>query len=132
MWQRLCIRVLQCLQSLQLPPSPLLVFLVSPLYAWCKLLELLQVAAHSSSRSTERFAVLGLALVGVRLQVLENQVGVAVEEQVRLRVVAFCFVDVGLSVSASDNRAWPGQRTSFCIVFAVRSQFASGMCALYV
>ena len=71
---------LQCLQCLQLPPSSLLVLVVSLLDARRNLLELLDVALHSGSRGTQRFLILRLALVRMRCQVLEDEVGMPVEQ----------------------------------------------------
>ena len=68
----------QRLEGLLLPPPPLFVFLVSLLDARCDFLELLQVATDGGRGSIERLAVLGLVPVRVCLQLLEDQVGVAV------------------------------------------------------
>lgn len=114
-------------------PSPLLVLVVSPLYAWGDCLKFLQVAVDGRCGRIERFPVLRLVLVRMSLELLENKIGVSVEQEVCLRVISFCFVDLRLrSVSVGTGRKLGNKSTSFCIVLAVRSQFDSGICALYV
>lgn len=71
---------LQCLQGFLLPLPSLLVLLMSPVYPWRKLLELLQVALNSFSRSIERFPVLGLLPVRMLCQMVQDEVGVTVQE----------------------------------------------------
>ncbi len=90
------ILTLERLERLQLRSAPLLELLVPFLYAWLNHLELLEVGIHSRRRRSQRPPVLGLVLLGMVEQVLEHEIGVAVEQEVGLRVVAFCFVDLGL------------------------------------
>ena len=63
----LCVFILQCLQSLYLAPSSLLVLFMPPLYPRCKLLKLLQITPYSGRCSIERFLVLRLTFVWVTL-----------------------------------------------------------------
>lgn len=106
--QRLRMLPLQLLQRLLLPPPPLLILLMPPLNARRNQFKLLEVAAHRRGRGIQRFLILGPALVGMRLQVRQDEVGVAVEQEVGLRVVALGFVDLRLDVSALN--AAPGLR----------------------
>ena len=55
-------------------------------------LELLQVALHSGFRGLERLLVLGYVSVGMQGEVAEHELGMAEQEEVGLRVVAFILV----------------------------------------
>jgi hypothetical protein len=69
---------LQRLEGLLLPLAPCVVFFMSLLYAGRYFLELPQIAADGGCGSIQRFAILGLVAVWVALQLLEDEVCVAI------------------------------------------------------
>jgi len=92
---------LNFLQGDQLAGPPLAIVVVALLDAWRKALELAQIAHDRCCRGCQRAAVFGSAFVRVRLQLLQHEVGMAVEEQVDLLVIAFGFVDLGLGARSA-------------------------------
>lgn len=105
---------------------------MSLLYPWCYLLEFPQVTINRLGCSSEYFAIKRCISIRVGLELLEYKVGVAVQQEVCLWVVPFGLVDLRLGRGELQRLYEQTQRTSFCMVLAVRSQFASGICALYV
>jgi len=74
--------ILQRLQGLFLRFPSLLIIIISLLYARSYFLEPLQVGANGSGCRMERFAVLGLDLLGVVLQMLEDEACMSVKQEV--------------------------------------------------
>lgn len=79
-----------------MPLSSLLVLLVSLFYSGRNDLKLLEIGADCSCCGIQRFAKLGLILVGMVLELLKDEIGMSIEEQVCLRVIALGFIDLGL------------------------------------
>lgn len=104
------------------------------LYPWPNLLEFLNVVAHSGGGSSECMSILGAILLGVVLEVFKDEIGMAIQQHICLRIVAFCRVNLSLGmVRLGPDRARDAvdQHTSFCRLLAVCSQLRSGMYALY-
>lgn len=123
----------QRFESVLLFPSPVLIIIVPLLDLGCYALELSQVAIDGRRCCIEGLPVVRLVLLRVSLELLKDQVCMSIQQEICLCVIAFGFVDLRLDrVSSSSNGRAATKRTSFCMVLAVRSQFDSGMCALYV
>lgn len=60
------------------------------------LLHLLDIVCHARRRIAQRPAIIRVALLGVFLEAVDEEVRVAVEKHVGLLVVSLCGVDLGL------------------------------------